>query len=348
MSKRNEVIEVLKKIIDPELGKDIITLDFVKDLEIIGDKKVEMRLVLTSPGCPLKDYFKNEITKNLKEKLSWVEDVEIAIDAKVPEPFSQRKKIEGVKHIIPVLSGKGGVGKSTIAINIAFALKEMGAKVGLLDADVYGPTISMIGGIKGKVVVEENKMVPPEREGVKIISVGYFTEKESPIIWRGPLIHSALNQFLFDVNWGELDYLIMDLPPGTGDPLISTSQLVHLTGGVVVSTPQDVAVYDVRKAINMLFKVNVSLLGVVENMSYFRCHSCGEVHEIFGKSKVDELVKEIGTEVLGKVPFDPELVSSGDEGEIYVLKYKDRETTKALFDIARKISAKISMEVLKK
>ncbi len=348
MDKREEVIEVLKGIIDPELGKDIITLDFVKDTEIVNERKVEMRLILTSPGCPLKDYFKNEITKKLKEKLSWVKDVEIAIDAKVPEPSSQKKRIKGVKHIIPILSGKGGVGKSTIAINTAFALKDMGAKVGLLDADVYGPTISMMGGIKGKVVVEDSKMIPPERDGVKIISLGYFTEKESPIIWRGPLVHSALNQLLFDVNWGELDYLIMDLPPGTGDPLISASQLVDLVGGVVVSTPQNVSIYDVRRAINMLFKVNVSLFGIVENMSHFRCDSCGKVHEIFGKSRVDELVKEIGTEVLGKVPFDPDLVSSGDKGDIYILKYKEREAAKILFDIAKKVSTKISMEVLKK
>lgn len=348
MDKRDEVIEILKGIIDPELGKDIITLDFVKDLEIVNDEKVEMRLLLTSPACPLKDYFKKEITKRLKEKLSWVKDVEIAIDARVPESQFKRKKIEGVKHIIPVLSGKGGVGKSTVAINIAFALKEMGARVGILDADVYGPTISMMGGIKGKVFVEDNKMVPPEREGVKIISLGYFTEKEAPIIWRGPLVHSALNQLLFDVKWGELDYLIMDLPPGTGDPLISASQLVDLTGGVVVSTPQDVAVYDVRRAINMLFRVKVKLLGIVENMSYFKCDNCGKIHYLFGKSMVDELAKEVSSEVLGRIPFDPELVSSGDRGEIFVLKYKEKEASKEIFEIAKKISARISMEVLGK
>ncbi len=257
------------------------------------------------------------------------------------ETFSQRKKIEGVKNIIIILSGKGGVGKSTVSINLAFALSKKGKKIGLLDADVYGPTISIMGGKEGKIIFEDNKIIPFERNGVKIISLGYLTSKDSPIIWRGPLIHSALRQLLFDTKWGEIDYLIIDLPPGTGDPIISLSQLTYLNGGIAVSTPQDIAVSDVRRAINMLFKVNIKFLGIIENMSYFKCDSCLKIHYIFGNSKILELAKEFNSEILGKIPFDKDLLISGDEGEIFVLKYKESETTKIFLEIAENILKKV-------
>lgn len=339
MNKKEEILSVLKEIIDPEIGKDIVSAGFVQDLEILDDK-VCMRLVLTSIACPLKDYFKNEIKKRLKERFEWIKDVEIAIDAKSYEPFSQRRKIEGVKNIIAILSGKGGVGKSTVSINLAFSLKEKGKKVGLLDADVYGPTISIMGGKEGKIVSENDKIIPFERDGVKIISIGYLTSKDAPIIWRGPLIHSALKQLLFDTKWEEIDYLIIDLPPGTGDPIISLSQLTYLKGGIAVSTPQDVAISDVKRAINMLFKVQIPLLGIIENMSYFKCDNCSKVHYIFGSSKVDAIAREFNSEILGRIPFDMNLVSSSDKGEIFVLKYKENETAKAFFKIADEILRK--------
>ncbi|MEO0260342.1 MAG: P-loop NTPase [candidate division WOR-3 bacterium] len=338
MNKKEEILAILKEIIDPEIGRDIVSAGFVQDLEILDDK-VLMRLVLTSIACPLKDYFKNEITKKLKEKFEWIKDVEIAIDAKSYDVFSQRKKVEGVKNIIAILSGKGGVGKSTVSINLAFALSEKGKKVGLLDADVYGPTISIMGG-KGKIIFEDDKIIPYERDGVKIISLGYLTSKDAPIIWRGPLIHSALRQLLFDTKWGEIDYLIIDLPPGTGDPIISLSQLTYLKGGIAVTTPQDVAISDVRRAINMLFKLYIPFLGIIENMSYFKCDNCFKIHHIFGFSKIDEIAKEFNSEVLGRIQFDINLASSSDRGEIFVLKYKENETAKIFFEIAEKILKK--------
>ena len=333
MDKKEEVINILKGIIDPELGKDIVTLDFVKDIEIEEDGKVYMRLLLTSPMCPLKDYFKNEIRKRLKENLKWFKDVEIAFDVK--EDFFLKRKPEGIKRIILILSGKGGVGKSTISMNIVFSLKEKGKKVGLLDADFYGPTISIIG--KGKIYAKGGKVLPFEKEGVKILSIGYLIDKDSPIIWRGPLIHSALKQLLFDTEWGEIDYLIIDLPPGTGDPIISLSQLTSCDGGIAISTPQEVSLNDVRRAINMLFKVNIPLIGIIENMSYFICENCGKKHYIFGNSYVKEFAREKNIEILGEIPFDMNLTNLTDKGEIFVLKEKESEITKIFLEIAEKI-----------
>ncbi len=332
MNKKEEVINILKEIIDPELGKDIVSLDFVKDIEIEDDGKVYMRLLLTSPLCPLKDYFKNEIRKRLKENLKWFKDVEIAFDVK--EEFFLKRKPEGIKRIILILSGKGGVGKSTISINIAFSLKERGKKVALLDADFYGPTISTL---KGKVYSKEGKILPFEKEGVKILSIGYLIDRDSPIIWRGPLIHSTLRQLLFDTEWGDVDYLIIDLPPGTGDPIISLSQLTSCDGGIAISTPQEISLNDVRRAINMLFKVNIPLIGIVENMSYFVCENCGKKHYIFGNSYIKEFAKEKNIEILGEIPFNRELTSLTDKGEIFVLKKKESELTKVFFEIAEKI-----------
>jgi ATP-binding protein involved in chromosome partitioning len=251
------------------------------------------------------------------------------------EDFFLKKKPEGIKRIILILSGKGGVGKSTISMNLAFSLKEKGKRIGILDADFYGPTISIIG--RGKIYAKDGKILPFEKEGVKIISIGYLIDKDSPIIWRGPLIHSTLKQLLFDTEWGEIDYLIIDLPPGTGDPIISLSQITSPDGGIAISTPQEVALSDVRRAINMLFKVNIPLIGIIENMSYFVCENCGKKHHIFGNSYIKEFAREKNIEILGEIPFNIDLNSLTDKGEIFVLKKKENDVTKVFFEIAEKI-----------
>ncbi len=254
---------------------------------------------------------------------------------------AQENPLPGVNHIIAVSSGKGGVGKSTVTVNLAVALKQEGFSVGVMDADIYGPNLPMMIGISKEPVKEGEKIIPAEGQGVKVISMGFFVPEDTPVVWRGPMVHSAIQQFFRDVVWGELDYLLIDLPPGTGDVPLTLSQLVPLTGAITVTTPQEVALSDVRKGMTMFKKVNVPLLGVVENMSYFVCGHCGERSEIFSYGGGEQAAKKFEIPFLGRVPLDPAIREGGDQGRPIVTNNPDSPQTQAFFQIARALIGQI-------
>ena len=249
--------------------------------------------------------------------------------------------LPGVKHIIAVSSGKGGVGKSTVTVNMAVALKKEGYAVGIMDADIYGPNIPMMIGVTKEPIKEGDKITPAEGQGVKVISMGFFVPEDTPVVWRGPMVHGAIQQFFRDVVWGELDYLLIDLPPGTGDVPLTLSQLVPLTGAITVTTPQEVALSDVRKGMTMFKKVNVPLLGVVENMSYFVCGHCGERTEIFSFGGGEQAAKKFGVPFLGRVPLDPAIREGGDQGSPIVVKNPDSPQTQAFLQIVRALVSQL-------
>ena len=249
--------------------------------------------------------------------------------------------IPGVKHVVAVGSGKGGVGKSTVAVNLAIALRLNGATVGLLDADIYGPNVPMMMGIRKQPEQRDGKIVPAESHGVKVISMGFFVPEETAVVWRGPMVHTAIQQLFRDVLWGELDYLLLDLPPGTGDAQLTISQLVHLTGAVTVTTPQEVALYDVRKGLMMFQKVNVPLLGIIENMSYFVCGHCNHRTEIFSHGGGERAAEKFGVPFLGRVPIDPAIRAGGDSGKPITIADPDSPQAKAFREIAAKLDAQI-------
>src|SRR4029079_1835179 len=277
------VLEALKQIIDPDLRKDIVTLGFIKDLKIDGGD-VSFRIVLTTPACPVKEQMEAEAT-GIVGALHNVTSVKVIMDAEVPQGrgIANNIAIPGVRNIIAVSSGKGGVGKSTVAVNLAVSLAKDGAKVGIMDADVYGPNVPMMLGTGyNQPDVEDGKLVPIRAHGIKMISMAVLVPPDKPMILRGPMLHGVVRQFLSDVDWGELDYLIVDMPPGTGDVQLSLAQFVPVQGAVLVTTPQEVSLADVRRAIKMFETVNVPVLGVIENMSYFIAPDTGNKYEIFG------------------------------------------------------------------
>ena len=262
-----------------------------------------------------------------------------------PHPEEAQPKtnlVPGVKHIIAVSSGKGGVGKSTVSVNVAVALGLSGAKVGLLDADIYGPNIPMMMGIEKMPEQKDGKIAPAESHGIKLISMGFFVPEDQAVVWRGPMVHTAIQQLFRDVLWGELDYLVIDLPPGTGDAQLTLSQLVPLSGAITVTTPQEVALHDVRKGMMMFQKVNVPLLGIVENMSYFVCGHCGERTEIFDHGGGERAAKTLGVPFLGHVPIDPAIRAGGDTGRPLVIAQPDSPQAKAFRDIAGQLVTRLS------
>ena len=266
---------------------------------------------------------------------------ESATHAGSGNPAAQDALLPGVKHIIAVASGKGGVGKSTVSTNLSVALAQTGAKVGLMDADIYGPNIPMMMGVPNPPEKEGDKIKPAEAHGVKIMSMGFFVPEETAIVWRGPMVHTAIQQFFRDVLWGELDYLLVDLPPGTGDAQLSLSQIVPLTGVVTVTTPQEVALYDVRKGLMMFKKVNVPLLGVIENMSFFICGHCGERTEIFSFAGGERAAQKFEIPFLGRIPLDPAIREGGDAGMPIVVSVPDSPLTKAFQGVAETLQTRV-------
>ncbi len=341
--KIKEILDALKKVFDPELGRDIVSLGMITDIKVC-DGAVSFKFTLTTPACPIRDHLKKEAEEAVK-KLPWVKTVNVLMDASVkPKIVISERKVKGIKHIVAIVSGKGGVGKSTVAINLALALKSFDSRVGLLDGDVYGPTLSIMGKTQAPPLVnEEEKIVPPLYYGIPILSIGFMTNPDQAVVWRGPIVHTAYRQMLFDAEWGELDYLIVDLPPGTGDPLISITQLVELSGTVLVTTPQDVSVSDVRRAGNFLRKVNVPILSVVENMSEFVCPHCGETSKLFSGSGGEVLAKEFGVDEYVKIPFDPLISECSEKGEPYFEKAGDNFSKVAFKRLAQKVASKISI-----
>jgi ATP-binding protein involved in chromosome partitioning len=341
---QDQVLAALRAVQDPDLHKDIVTLGFVKDVKIAGSE-VDFTIELTTPACPVKDQLKAE-AEGIVRGLPGVTAARATMtaDVKARGGFG-RQAVPGIRNIIAVGAGKGGVGKSTTAVNLAVALQRKGARVGLMDADVYGPnTPQMLGIDQGPEVSEAKRMIPPEAFGIKVISMGMLVPADQPIIWRGPMLHGAVQQFMRDVEWGELDYLVVDLPPGTGDVSLSMAQSVPVAGAVVVTTPQGVSVSDVRKAVAMFRQLNIPVLGVVENMSFFVCGHCQERTEIFGHGGGAKMAEDMGIPMLGQIPIDTRVRSGGDEGRPIVSAAPDAPAAKAFFDIAGRVAAEISKQ----
>jgi ATP-binding protein involved in chromosome partitioning len=344
---QEQVLATLRGVQDPDLHKDIVSLGFVKDVRICGGA-VDFTIELTTPACPVKDQMKAE-AERLVQALPGVEvaRAKMTADVRARGGFG-RQAVPGVRNIVAVGAGKGGVGKSTTSVNLAVALARKGARVGLMDADVYGPNIPQMLGIVGQPdVTEEKKIIPPEAHGVKVISMGMLVPPDQPVIWRGPMLHGAVQQFMRDVAWGELDYLVVDLPPGTGDVSLSMAQSVPVAGAVVVTTPQGVSVSDVRKAVAMFRQLNIPVLGVVENMSYFVCGHCSERTEIFGNGGGRRMAEELRIPFLGEVPIDTRVRSGGDEGQPIVAAVPDAPAAQALAEVAGKVAAQISIQSLR-
>lgn len=338
-----QVMEALSHVIEPELHKDLVTLNMIRNLHI-KDDVVDFTVMLTTPACPLRNQIEDE-ARTAVMAVPGVKTVNVSFDASVPEDRRLLSRMDiGVKNAIAVASGKGGVGKSTIATNLALALAQSGASVGLLDADIYGPNIPLMMGVHERPRSGNGRILPPEGYGVKLMSMGFLVEEGTPIIWRGPMIHSALRQFISDVDWGELDYIVVDLPPGTGDASLSLVQSLALTGAVIVTTPQDVALADVVKGIAMFHHLEVPVLGVVENMSYFVCGHCGERTEIFSHGGGKAVAERMNTPFLGEVPIDPVVRAGGDSGQPVVVAEPDSPPAVAIRDIAAKVAAAISVQ----
>ena len=342
------VLESLKQIIDPDLKKDIVTLGFIRDLAIDGGD-VSFRIMLTTPACPVKELMESQ-AQEIVRGLDGVTNVKVTMDAEVPQGrgIKDNIAIQGVRNIIAVSSGKGGVGKSTVAVNLAVSLAKDGAKVGIMDADVYGPNVPMMLGTGyGQPDVENNQLIPIEAHGVKMISMAVLVPPDKPMILRGPMLHGVVRQFLSDVNWGELDYLIVDMPPGTGDVQLSLAQLVPVQGAVLVTTPQEVSLADVRRAVAMFNQVNIPILGVIENMSYFIAPDTGNRYEIFGRGGGQSLCDEYGLNFLGEVPMGIEVREGGDSGVPVVVSFPDSPQAAAFNKVAEEVARQVSIEAMK-
>lgn len=342
------ILDSLKQIIDPDLRKDIVTLGFIRDLKIAGGD-VAFRIVLTTPACPVKEQMESEATEIVRA-LDGVTNVKVTMDAEVPQGrgIANNIAIPGVKNIIAVSSGKGGVGKSTVAVNLAVALAADGAKVGLMDADVYGPNVPMMLGIgHDQPEIVGGKLKPIEAHGIKMISMAVLVPPDKPMILRGPMLHGVVRQFLSDVNWGELDYLIVDMPPGTGDVQLSLAQLVPVQGAVLVTTPQEVSLADVRRAVKMFEQVNVPVLGVIENMSYFIAPDTGNRYEIFGRGGGQKLCAEYNLNFLGEVPLGMEVREGGDSGVPVVVSFPESPQSAAFRHVAEEVARQVSIEAMK-
>ncbi len=344
---KENIIEVLRAVRDPDLGKDIVTLNFVKEITI-EDGKVFVTLELTTPACPVREEFKNTCEKLINNSFDGVRHVEVKITSNVVHRDAGQKEsiLTDVKNTIAIASGKGGVGKSTVAVNLAVALAREGAKVGLVDADVYGPSIPLMMGINDKPTISKNRINPLENYGVKVMSIGFLVDPMQAVIWRGPMASGALRQFMTDVNWGELDYLLFDLPPGTGDIQLTLVQTIPLSGAVIVTTPQDISLADARKALMMFQKVDVPVLGIIENMSYFKCSHCGHREEIFSYGGGKKTAGELGVPFLGEIPIYTNIRIGGDIGKPIVVSEPNSEHAKVIQTIACNMAAQMSIQVM--
>jgi len=342
-----KIMGALKTVMDPDLHKNIVDLGFVKNMEVEGGK-VKFDVELTTPACPVKEQLKNECSTKVQE-IDGVESVEVNMTANVRASEHSQPVLTGVKNIIAVASGKGGVGKSTVSTNLAVALNQTGATVGLMDGDIYGPSIPKMMGIpitppKGG---PNNKFFPHENHGIKVVSAAFLTEEGQPLMLRGPMLGGIIQQFLQNVEWGELDYLVIDLPPGTGDVQLTLTQKAPLSGGVIVTTPQQISLIDAEKGVKMFEQVKVPVLGVVENMSYFVCDSCDKKHEIFQSGAGKDLADRFKIPLLGEIPLIPDVVTCGDNGVPITLSQPDSIATKAYQSLAGQVAAQISINQAK-
>jgi ATP-binding protein involved in chromosome partitioning len=341
---QEQVLDALRVVKDPDLGRDLVTLGMIENVEIGDRGNVNFTIVLTTPACPVKEQLKQQ-SESVVSAIPGVRSVEAAVTSRVMKgAMTQREGIPGVRNTIAVGSGKGGVGKSTVAVNLALALAQEGARVGLLDADVYGPNVPLMMGTNAKPQPAENdKITPIEAYGVKLISMGFFIDQDSPVIWRGPMLSKLLTQFMYDVHWGELDYLIMDMPPGTGDIQLTTAQSLPLTGALIVSTPQDVALLDAGKALMMFKKLNVPVLGIVENMSTFVCPHCNNPTDLFGHGGAQAAAARFNVPFLGEIPLHLRIREGGDSGKPVVVDAPETKEAEAFMHVARNLAAQVSV-----
>jgi len=338
------VLEALKVVRDPDLHRDIVSLGFIKDLKIDGGR-VAFTIELTTPACPVKDQMRDQARAAVL-LLPGVDAVDVAMSARVREAVAgegPRQPPPGVKNIIAVGAGKGGVGKTTVAVNLAIALARCGGRVGIVDGDIYGPNVPIMLGMKTQLTTDGQKIVPAEKYGLQVISMGFLTGDDAPIIWRGPMLHGALQQFFREVRWTGLDYLVIDLPPGTGDIALSLSQTVPVAGAIVVTTPQQVSLADTRRAVAMYKKLNIPPLGVVENMSYFACPDCGHESDIFGRGGGEQLAAEMNVPFLGRVPIYQPIREGGDSGVPLMISEPDSPAARALMAVAERTAAQLSI-----
>ena len=341
----DEVLKTLSTVIDPDLKKDIVTMGMIKDLEINGND-LKFTLELTTPACPFNDEIEQDVRKAVSS-MSGIGKFDMKVTAKVTEgrALSMDAMMPTVKNIIGVASGKGGVGKTTVSVNLALALAKSGAKVGLLDADIYGPSVPLMLGMgKATMEVENNKLQPAESHGLKVVSFGFFAEQEhQAAIYRGPIISGIVKQFLVDTNWSDLDYLIVDLPPGTGDIPLTLAQTIPITGILVVTTPQEVASNVAVKAFGMFQKLNIPILGVVENMSYFKCPNCNTQHHIFGEGGAKKICEKYNLPFLGEIPLNPGIMEGSDTGRPVLVTDPNSPHGTAFMSAAKNVAARCSI-----
>lgn len=347
------ILEVLKPVQDPELQKSLVELNMIRNVAVKGSK-VSFTLVLTTPACPLREFIVEDCQKAVKQ-LEGIEEVEIEVTAEIPQQKSlpDRQSVNQVKNIIAISSGKGGVGKSTVAVNVAVALAQSNAKVGLLDADIYGPNAPTMLGLNDiPIQVEKSPqgdiLQPAFNHGIKMVSMGFLIDPDQPVMWRGPMLNGIIRQFLYQVNWGELDYLIVDMPPGTGDAQLTLAQAVPLAGAVIVTTPQTVSLQDARRGLKMFEQLGTNILGIVENMSYFIPPDMPDKnYDIFGSGGGEKAANELKIPLLGCIPLEMLLREGGDKGIPIVVSHPNSASAQALVKIAQQIAAKVSIMALK-
>ncbi len=346
-----QVREALTKVIDPALEHDLISYRMVRGVEVDGD---DVLVKIDIPTHAYPEAARREQRKRIESACKAIGARNVTVMQEVVTAFlpppSDKAVLKGPKNVIAVAAGKGGVGKSTVAVNVALALARHGAKVGLLDADVFGPSIpTMLGPpTKPPTAADNKQIIPAEHHGIKVISVGFFVDKGEAVVWRGPMVHRLLQQFLGDVEWGELDYLVCDLPPGTGDVQLSLSQLIPIAGSIMVTTPQEVSIVDVVKGIAMFEKVEIPILGIVENMSYYTCPACGHHDEIFSHGGGKRLAQEVGCAFFGEIPIDTRIRFGGDAGVPVIVAAPDSENARRFMDIATAAALKVAGAVLSK
>ncbi len=339
-----DILQALKVVQDPDLHRDIVSLGFVKDLAVSGDA-VSFTIELTTPACPVKDQMRDQARAAVLQ-LPGVSRVDVTMSAQVRQAISgdgTRQPVEGVKNIIAVGAGKGGVGKTTLSVNLALALSKSGSRVGMIDGDIYGPNVPIMLGLQTQLGTDGQKIIPAEKFGLQVISMGFLATDDSPIIWRGPMLHSALQQFFREVRWLDLDYLIVDMPPGTGDVALTLGQTVPVAGAVLVTTPQQVSLADTRRAIAMYRKLNIPTLGIVENMSYFVCPGCQKESDIFGTGGGERLAESMSVPFLGSVPIYQPIREGGDTGIPLMISDADAPAARAIAAAAERLAAQVSI-----
>ena len=341
---RDAVLNALRVVVDPDLRRDIVSLGFVKNVSIDGGR-VGVTIELTTPACPVKDQMREQAIAAVRA-LPGVAEADVSMTAQVraaSAPEAGRPPIPGVKNVIAVGAGKGGVGKTTVAVNLALALARCGSRVGILDGDIYGPNVPIMLGLQAQLTTDGKRIVPAEKYGVQVVSVGFLTNDDAPVIWRGPMLHQAIQQFFREVAWKDLDYLIVDMPPGTGDVALSLSQTAPVVGAVVVTTPQQVSLADSRRAVRMYQKLNIPTLGIVENMSYYACPNCHHEADIFGHGGGEALATSMEVPFLGRLPVYQPIREGSDSGVPLVVGEPASVAAKSFLTVAERMAAQVSI-----